>query len=106
MKRFPKTIAFIALAWAVVAPLVVMLSNVRDQQARRLSSMAGTRMNALSEDKTNETVVVPLSSIDALRTLAKKEPIRTSRFTSITVASSAVIAVLAFLLLIRPGKPN
>jgi len=97
-----KLIAIIALAWSVIAPLCVLITN-DDEQGRQLEAMGALKLNALSEDKTNNTLVVPIESVDRIKSLAKRERIRTSRYTLTVFASSAVIALLAILLLSRPA---
>ena len=93
------------MAWSVFAVINALLIN-DDEQGRQLSALAGTKLNALSEDKTQNTLVIPIESVDRLKTLAKREHIRTSRFTFTVFASSAVIALLSVLLLARRSTAN
>ena len=101
MKRLAKPIAVLALLWSLAAPALVYFREIRDEHTRKLNALAGSRLGASADDMTNEVVRVSLASVEMVHDLAEQHRRRSHFFETVLLASSAVTAVLAFVVLTR-----
>jgi hypothetical protein len=106
VKHLAKIFAVLALTWAVAAPAFVFLREVRVEQDRRLTALAAARLGAAAEDMTNDVVRIPRASVELVRELADQERVRGGIFTTVILASSAVTAGLALLVLSQKHDPT
>src|SRR5207249_11994230 len=65
--------AALSLVWAVSAPAFVFLRAARQEQSRKLSALAASRLGASAVDMTNEVIRVPRASVELIGDLAQEE---------------------------------
>jgi hypothetical protein len=86
-----KTIGVIALLWAIGAPIHLLLADMRDEQVRKLRAL-----HSIVSD--NEKPLV--------KEITEKEMQHSGRSTCVVFGSSALLVVLAVIVLSKPWNPN
>ena len=99
MKRLANIFAALSLVWAVSAPAFVFLRAARQEQSRKLSALAASRLGASAVDMTNEVIRVPRASVELIGDLAQEERERENIISTVLLTSSAVTALLAVMVL-------
>lgn len=88
----------IAIAWAVLAPVVYQLINERDEHTRKIRAMV-SGIDLLTRGQTNQDVTVATEEITSLaafaRDIARMEEERDARFARAMWLSSAMIVITA-----------
>jgi len=85
----------------VSAPAFVFLRAARQEQSRKLSALAASRLGASAVDMTNEVIRVPRASVELIGDLAQEERERENIISTVLLTSSAVTALLAVMVLTR-----
>ena len=104
LKRLANIFAALAIVWAVSAPAFVFFRAARQEQSRKLSALASSRLGASAQDMTNDIIRVPRASVEWIGDLAQEERERENILCIILLASSFVTVLLAVMVLTR--KPE
>jgi hypothetical protein len=105
MKPSARTFAVVAIIWALVMPVVLLVQELRYGQAMKLEVMTQNLHSTLPKEPASDTatVTLPVSGLsnwtEVMHDLAATEARRSYIYAAVTLASSAAIIILSVCIL-------